>query len=212
MRRRKRITTGNMIGALLFESIRLTVLLTAWAVVGILRIMWGAACYVGGAFAQARRPRIAEAPETQEPEEEAEAPPLLPPAQEAAQKAETPEEAEAEEPEEEPEELEEEAHSPGAEAEEILHGRSLEKALKDEQRRLLALLARLDRVTYTSSRTPEEWERYQKTKAYRGLMWDIRQSEDLIISLEAYLGIVDGWTVDIMAARDREAEAEADEE
>ena len=200
--RRRKVTTGNMIVALLFEAIRLTVLLTAWAVVGILRIMWGAACYVGGAFAHARRPRIAEAPE---PEEEAEAPPLLPPAQEA-------EEAQEAEPEEEPEEWEEEAHSPGAEAEEMLHGRSLEKALKDEQRRLLALLQRLDRVTYTSSRTPEEWERYQKTKAYRGLIWDIRQSEDLIISLEAYLGIVDGWTVDILAARDREAEAEAETE
>lgn len=205
MRRRKRITTGNVIGALLFEAIRLTVLLTAWAVVGILRIMWGAACYVGGAFAQARRARIAEAPEAPEPEEEAEALPILAPAPEA-------EEAQEAEPEEEPEEWEEEAHSPGAEAEEMLHGRSLEKALKDEQRRLLALLNRLDRVTYTSSRTPEEWERYQKTKAYRGLMWDIRQSEDLIISLEAYLGIVDGWTVDILAARDREAEAEAEEE
>ena len=66
----------------------------------------------------------------------------------------------------------------------LLRGRSIEKAIADEERRLLALYRRKDKMEFVSGADPKAWEKYQKTKTYRGLMWEIEQAEETIARLE----------------------------
>lgn len=66
----------------------------------------------------------------------------------------------------------------------LLHGRTIEKATADEERRLLALYRRKDKLEYVNKRTAEEWDRFQQTKTWRGLLWDIEDAEERLARLE----------------------------
>lgn len=51
-------------------------------------------------------------------------------------------------------------------------------------KRLQVLRDREDKMRFVHSTTPEEWERYQKTVAWRSLMWDIQDMERRLEYLE----------------------------
>ena len=90
-------------------------------------------------------------------------------------------EGEEEEPEEEPEQVRE-----GDEYRALLplYGENLDKAIARVQRQLLFLYRRKDKLTYINNTSPEAWAKYQQTKTWRGLMWDIEQAEDTLDRLE----------------------------
>lgn len=46
------------------------------------------------------------------------------------------------------------------------------------QKRLNALYNRRDRLEYINGTTPENWKKFQSTKTYRGLEWDIQDTEE----------------------------------
>ena len=66
----------------------------------------------------------------------------------------------------------------------ILRGRSLDKAIADESRKLAALYRRKDRMQAVNA---GDGGRYENTKAWRGLMWDIEDTESTIERLERAL-------------------------
>ena len=53
-----------------------------------------------------------------------------------------------------------------------------------QAKRLTALRNREDKLRAVHSATPEEWERYQTTVAWRSLMWDIEDAERRLEYLE----------------------------
>ena len=53
-----------------------------------------------------------------------------------------------------------------------------------QAKRLTALRNREDKLRAVHSSTPEEWERYQTTVAWRSLMWDIEDAERRLEYLE----------------------------
>ena len=188
---KKNPTTCELLFVMIAELVKFTV---ALMIMGFQAARYLLSALVGGigslaarlrAENEARRAEIAEAVEEWDEEE---TPALL-------------EEA-ADEVEEIPEEEEDDIFRA------YLHGRTWEKALSDEERRLFALYNRLEKVRYLNEEDPKACKKYQKTKAYRGLMGDINEAEELVIKLEGYLGIVGGLTAGIEAARAREAEAE----
>lgn len=188
--KKKNPTTCELLFVMIAELVKFTI---ALLVMGFQAARYLLSALVGGignlaarlrAENEARRAEIAEAVEEWDEEEEG-APALL---EEAADEAE-----------EIPEEEEDDIFRA------YLHGRTWEKALSDEERRLFALYNRLEKVRYLNEEDPESWKKYQRTKAYRGLMWDINEAEELVIKLEGYLGIVGGLTAGIMAARARDA-------
>ena len=66
----------------------------------------------------------------------------------------------------------------------LLHGRTLEKATADEERRLLALYRRKDKLEFINKSTAEAWEKFQATKTWRGLLWEIEDAEERLARLE----------------------------
>lgn len=61
---------------------------------------------------------------------------------------------------------------------------SKEKALSRVNRILLALYQRKDKLEYVNNTSPEAWARFQKTKTWRGLLWDIQNAEDTLERIE----------------------------
>lgn len=61
---------------------------------------------------------------------------------------------------------------------------SKEKALSRVNRLLLALYQRKDKLEYVNNTSPEAWARFQKTKTWRGLLWDIQNAEDTLERIE----------------------------
>ena len=45
------------------------------------------------------------------------------------------------------------------------------------QKRLNVLYSRMDKLKYVNGVDAETWEKCQKSKAYRGLVWDIEDTE-----------------------------------
>lgn len=187
---KKNPTTCELLLVMIAELVKFTIALLVMGFQAARYLLSAIVCGIGSLAArlraenEARRAEITEAVEEWDEGEE-EAPALL---EEAADEAE-----------EIPEEEEDDIFRA------YLHGRTWEKALSDEERRLFALYNRLEKVRYLNEEDPKAWKKYQKTKAYRGLMWDINEAEELVIKLEGYLGIVGGLTAGIMAARARDA-------
>lgn len=53
-----------------------------------------------------------------------------------------------------------------------------ELSIPQLQKRLNALYNRRDRLEYINGTTPESWKKFQGTKTYRGLEWDIQDTEE----------------------------------
>lgn len=68
-----------------------------------------------------------------------------------------------------------------------LHGRTFEKARADEERKLWHLFRRLNRIEELNRTDAATWARCQKSKTYRGLLFDIQETEELIAKLDAYI-------------------------
>lgn len=56
--------------------------------------------------------------------------------------------------------------------------------LAKEKKRLALLYDRRDKAEYLNNTDPKAWERYQKTKTWRGLLYDIEAAERKIRLLE----------------------------
>ena len=67
----------------------------------------------------------------------------------------------------------------------LLHGRSIEKAIADERRRLCALYRRKDKLQFVNDTDPQKWERFKQSKTWRGLLWEIEDTENTLARLEA---------------------------
>jgi len=70
-----------------------------------------------------------------------------------------------------------------------LHGRTFAKARADEERRLWHLFRRLNRIEELNRTDADTWARCQKSKTYRGLLFDIQETEELIAKLDAYIDL-----------------------
>ena len=67
----------------------------------------------------------------------------------------------------------------------LLRGRTVSKAIADEERKLLALYRRKDKLEAINRGDPTTWERFQKSKTWRGLLWDIEDTENTLKRLES---------------------------
>lgn len=70
---------------------------------------------------------------------------------------------------------------PEQDIDEAFQGLDLDREISREQRKLEYLYSRKDRAEALNA---DCWERYEKTKAWRGLLWDIERAEDRIAYLE----------------------------
>jgi len=123
-------------------------------------------------------------PEAETPEEEA---PVLPPFgfkfegfQVEAPKEEAPVEEVAED-------SIRELEDPGTEDDEafcLLPGGSPERAVVILRKRLAVLYTRKEKVEYVNGADPKTWAKYQQTKAWRGLLWDIEYAETQLELIE----------------------------
>ena len=52
-----------------------------------------------------------------------------------------------------------------------------ELSIEQLQKRLNALYSRMDKLKYQHGYSPEAWEKYKKTATYRGIDWDITDTE-----------------------------------
>lgn len=122
-------------------------------------------------------------PEAETPEEEA---PVLPPFgfkfegfQVEAPKEEAPVEEVVEDSIRELEDPE-----PDDEAYALLPGGSPERAVVILRKRLAALYTRKEKVEFVNGADPKTWAKYQQTKAWRGLLWDIEYAETQLELIE----------------------------
>lgn len=53
-----------------------------------------------------------------------------------------------------------------------------ELTIEQLQKRLNVLYNRMDKLKYQHGTTPEAWEKYKKTSTYRGVDWDITDTEE----------------------------------
>lgn len=53
-----------------------------------------------------------------------------------------------------------------------------ELTIEQLHKRLNVLYCRLDKMKYVNGTTPEAWEKFKTTKAYRGIEWDINDAEE----------------------------------
>lgn len=53
-----------------------------------------------------------------------------------------------------------------------------ELSIEQLQKRLNVLYSRMDKMKYQHGATKEEWEKYKKTATYRGVDWDITDTEE----------------------------------
>jgi hypothetical protein len=60
----------------------------------------------------------------------------------------------------------------------------IEKEIRRQVKRLTALRNKEDKMRSIHSTTDAEWERYEKTVAWRSLQWDIRDAEMRLEYLE----------------------------
>lgn len=66
----------------------------------------------------------------------------------------------------------------------LLPGGSPERAVVILRKRLAALYTRKEKVEFVNGADPKTWERYQQTKAWRGLLWDIEYAETQLELIE----------------------------
>jgi len=59
-----------------------------------------------------------------------------------------------------------------------------EVAALNEERRLLALYRRKDKLEYINGGTAQAWAKFQTTKTWRGLLWEIEDAEERLARLE----------------------------
>ena len=53
-----------------------------------------------------------------------------------------------------------------------------ELSIEQLNKRLNALYTRMDKYRYVNGATPEAWEKFKKTKTYRSLSWDIKETQE----------------------------------
>lgn len=53
-----------------------------------------------------------------------------------------------------------------------------ELSIEQLNKRLNALYTRMDKYRYVNGSTPEAWEKFKKTKTYRSLSWDIKETQE----------------------------------
>lgn len=70
----------------------------------------------------------------------------------------------------------------------LLRGRTIEKATFDEEKRLLALYRRKDKLEAINSTDAATWARFQQSKTWRGLLWDIEDAESTLARLDGMKG------------------------
>lgn len=63
-------------------------------------------------------------------------------------------------------------------------GGNIDKAITILERRLSVLYDRKDKAEYLNKVDVATWEKYQKTKAWRGLMWEIERTEGILSRIE----------------------------
>lgn len=82
-----------------------------------------------------------------------------------------------------PEDLGEEADE-----DEAFQNLNIETAIRQTEKRLAMLYNRKDKYEYINGETPEKLEAFKKTKAWRGLEWDIKDAEERLARLERARG------------------------
>lgn len=82
---------------------------------------------------------------------------------------------------------EEDEEDDGEEAFSWMPGGSAEKAIAILERRLATLYERKERAEYINHIDDASWERYTKTKAWRGILWDIDYTEEKLALIEKEL-------------------------
>lgn len=73
---------------------------------------------------------------------------------------------------------------PDDEAYALLPGGSPERAVVILRKRLAALYTRKEKVEFVNGADPKTWAKYQQTKAWRGLLWDIEYAETQLELIE----------------------------
>ena len=193
MKRRKKANDGGIIGAVICGLAEMVFSIVAWVITcglfGIFGLVRRGLCWI----VEENRDEVARLNEERREKLEALERKLHGEDEEEAEEEEE-EDEEPEDPDEldeldELEDMEEEEEAEDCGFASLLHGRSIEKAIEDEERRLLALYRRKDKAEYVNGADAKTWEKYQNTKTYRGLLWEIDQAEDTIARLEQLAGL-----------------------
>lgn len=76
----------------------------------------------------------------------------------------------------------------GSDEDEAFQNLNIETAIRQTEKRLAMLYNRKDKYEYINGETPEKLEAFKKTKAWRGLEWDIKDAEERLARLEKARG------------------------
>lgn len=74
------------------------------------------------------------------------------------------------------------------EEDEAFQNLNIDTAIRQTEKRLAMLYNRKDKYEYINGETPEKLEAFKKTKAWRGLEWDIKDAEERLARLERARG------------------------